>query len=137
MSIVRNEGVGALFRGALPRALWVAPVGAMNFAGQQLIPLARKYPPSLMSRDNSPLVFSVSSDACLHWPFLLLERVIPMHVAGYELAKRALAGPDAAAAAGGGGDGGASGGGAGPNGSGAARQNGQAEQQGELVAAGA
>lgn len=33
VSIVQKEGVGALFRGALPRALWVAPVGAMNFAG--------------------------------------------------------------------------------------------------------
>lgn len=87
MSIVRNEGVGALFRGALPRALWVAPVGAMNFAG-------------------------------------------------YELAKRALAGPDAAATANGGGNSGASSGGAGQHGSGTARQNSQVEQQGELVAAG-
>lgn len=33
VTIVRQEGVGALFKGALPRALWVAPVGAMNFAG--------------------------------------------------------------------------------------------------------
>lgn len=33
VTIVQQEGVGALFKGALPRALWVAPVGAMNFAG--------------------------------------------------------------------------------------------------------
>lgn len=28
--------MGALFKGALPRALWVAPLGAMNFAGYEL-----------------------------------------------------------------------------------------------------
>lgn len=33
VTIVKQEGVGALYKGALPRALWVAPVGAMNFAG--------------------------------------------------------------------------------------------------------
>ncbi len=32
-SIVREEGVGALWKGALPRACWTAPLGAMNFAG--------------------------------------------------------------------------------------------------------
>ena len=31
-----KEGVGALFKGALPRAAWVAPLGAMNFAGYEL-----------------------------------------------------------------------------------------------------
>ena len=35
-SILRNEGVLALWRGAAPRALWVAPLGAMNFAGYEL-----------------------------------------------------------------------------------------------------
>ena len=34
--ILATEGVGALFRGALPRALWVAPLGAMNFAGYEV-----------------------------------------------------------------------------------------------------
>jgi len=34
VSIVQKEGVGALFKGALARALWVAPVGALNFAGE-------------------------------------------------------------------------------------------------------
>lgn len=35
-SILRNEGVLALWRGAAPRAIWVAPLGAMNFAGYEL-----------------------------------------------------------------------------------------------------
>ncbi len=35
-SIVQKEGVGALFKGALPRAIWTAPLGAMNFAGAAL-----------------------------------------------------------------------------------------------------
>ena len=35
-SILRNEGVLALWRGAAPRAGWVAPLGAMNFAGYEL-----------------------------------------------------------------------------------------------------
>ncbi|BDA50895.1 probable S-adenosylmethionine mitochondrial carrier protein at C-terminar half [Coccomyxa sp. Obi] len=35
-SIVQKEGVGALFKGALPRAIWTAPLGAMNFAGYEL-----------------------------------------------------------------------------------------------------
>jgi Ca2+-binding EF-hand superfamily protein len=34
--IVKEEGPGALFKGALPRALWIAPLGAMNFAGYEL-----------------------------------------------------------------------------------------------------
>lgn len=36
-SIVQKEGIGALFKGALPRAIWTAPLGAMNFAGSHLI----------------------------------------------------------------------------------------------------
>ena len=36
-ALVRGEGVLALWRGALPRALWVAPMGAMNFAGTELM----------------------------------------------------------------------------------------------------
>lgn len=35
-AVVRNEGVGALFKGALPRGLWIAPVGAFNFAAYEL-----------------------------------------------------------------------------------------------------
>ena len=34
--LVKEEGPGVLFKGALPRALWIAPVGAMNFAGYEL-----------------------------------------------------------------------------------------------------
>jgi Mitochondrial carrier protein len=34
--ILKDEGVGALFKGAAPRALWIAPLGAMNFAGYEL-----------------------------------------------------------------------------------------------------
>ena len=30
---MREEGLGALWKGALPRACWTAPLGAMNFAG--------------------------------------------------------------------------------------------------------
>ncbi len=34
--------MGALFKGALPRACWVAPLGAMNFAGYELAKNALK-----------------------------------------------------------------------------------------------
>ncbi|KAK3251019.1 hypothetical protein CYMTET_39630 [Cymbomonas tetramitiformis] len=34
--ISKKEGALALFKGALPRAVWVAPLGAMNFAGYEL-----------------------------------------------------------------------------------------------------
>ena len=40
--ILKTEGVGALFKGALPRACWVAPLGAMNFAGYELAKNALK-----------------------------------------------------------------------------------------------
>ena len=30
-SIVQKEGIGALFKGGLVRAIWTAPQGAMNF----------------------------------------------------------------------------------------------------------
>eukprot|EP00241_Pyramimonas_parkeae_P001226 CAMPEP_0114246222 /NCGR_PEP_ID=MMETSP0058-20121206/12338_1 /TAXON_ID=36894 /ORGANISM="Pyramimonas parkeae, CCMP726" /LENGTH=568 /DNA_ID=CAMNT_0001359375 /DNA_START=363 /DNA_END=2069 /DNA_ORIENTATION=+ len=36
MMITKKEGPLALFKGALPRALWVSPLGAMNFAGYEL-----------------------------------------------------------------------------------------------------
>ncbi|GJN28523.1 hypothetical protein PR202_gb16662 [Eleusine coracana subsp. coracana] len=35
-SILRNEGPLGLFKGAIPRFFWVAPLGAMNFAGYEL-----------------------------------------------------------------------------------------------------
>jgi hypothetical protein len=35
-SILRNEGLQGLFKGAIPRFFWVAPLGAMNFAGYEL-----------------------------------------------------------------------------------------------------
>lgn len=35
-SILRNEGPLGLFKGAVPRFFWIAPLGAMNFAGYEL-----------------------------------------------------------------------------------------------------
>ncbi|KAM1470620.1 hypothetical protein ACFX11_041309 [Malus domestica] len=35
-SILRHEGPLGLFKGALPRFFWIAPLGAMNFAGYEL-----------------------------------------------------------------------------------------------------
>lgn len=35
-SIVHHEGPLGLFKGALPRFFWIAPLGAMNFAGYEL-----------------------------------------------------------------------------------------------------
>ncbi|CAM0950563.1 unnamed protein product [Alopecurus aequalis] len=35
-SILRNEGPLGLFKGAIPRFFWIAPLGAMNFAGYEL-----------------------------------------------------------------------------------------------------
>ncbi|KAF8091353.1 hypothetical protein N665_0447s0013 [Sinapis alba] len=35
-SILRHEGPLGLFKGAVPRFFWVAPLGAMNFAGYEL-----------------------------------------------------------------------------------------------------
>ncbi|KAL3520617.1 hypothetical protein ACH5RR_018766 [Cinchona calisaya] len=35
-SIVRHEGPLGLFKGAVPRFFWIAPLGAMNFAGYEL-----------------------------------------------------------------------------------------------------
>ena len=49
---MREEGLGALWKGALPRACWTAPLGAMNFAGAAplhaalLVPWASSYPVS-------------------------------------------------------------------------------------------
>lgn len=36
IAIVQKEGVLALFKGAVPRFFWIAPLGAMNFAGYEL-----------------------------------------------------------------------------------------------------
>ena len=36
VEIVRHETLTALFRGVLPRMMWIAPLGAMNFAGYEL-----------------------------------------------------------------------------------------------------
>ncbi|KAL1833067.1 hypothetical protein ACET3Z_002718 [Daucus carota] len=36
-SIIRQEGPLGLFKGAVPRFFWVAPLGAMNFAGYELL----------------------------------------------------------------------------------------------------
>ncbi|XP_027087050.1 calcium-dependent mitochondrial ATP-magnesium/phosphate carrier protein 1 [Coffea arabica] len=36
ISIVRHEGALGLFKGAVPRFFWIAPLGAMNFAGYEL-----------------------------------------------------------------------------------------------------
>ncbi|KAK8959411.1 hypothetical protein KSP40_PGU011038 [Platanthera guangdongensis] len=35
-TILRQEGPLGLFRGAIPRFFWIAPLGAMNFAGYEL-----------------------------------------------------------------------------------------------------
>ncbi|KAK6933319.1 Mitochondrial substrate/solute carrier, partial [Dillenia turbinata] len=35
-SILRHEGPMGLFKGAVPRFFWIAPLGAMNFAGYEL-----------------------------------------------------------------------------------------------------
>ncbi|OIV91386.1 hypothetical protein TanjilG_02004 [Lupinus angustifolius] len=35
-SILRHEGPLGLFKGAIPRFFWIAPLGAMNFAGYEL-----------------------------------------------------------------------------------------------------
>lgn len=35
-SIIRHEGPLGLFKGAVPRFFWIAPLGAMNFAGYEL-----------------------------------------------------------------------------------------------------
>lgn len=37
LSILRHEGPLGFFRGAVPRFFWVAPLGAINFAGYELI----------------------------------------------------------------------------------------------------
>ncbi|KAG2309125.1 hypothetical protein Bca4012_081955 [Brassica carinata] len=36
VSVLRHEGPLGLFKGAVPRFFWVAPLGAMNFAGYEL-----------------------------------------------------------------------------------------------------
>lgn len=36
VAIVKEEGLLALFKGAIPRFFWIAPLGAMNFAGYEL-----------------------------------------------------------------------------------------------------
>ncbi|XP_022745683.1 uncharacterized protein LOC111295996 [Durio zibethinus] len=36
LSIARHEGPLGLFKGAVPRFFWIAPLGAMNFAGYEL-----------------------------------------------------------------------------------------------------
>ncbi|KAK4356165.1 hypothetical protein RND71_025136 [Anisodus tanguticus] len=36
LSILRHEGPLGLFKGAIPRFFWIAPLGAMNFAGYEL-----------------------------------------------------------------------------------------------------
>lgn len=36
ISILRREGPLGLFKGAVPRFFWIAPLGAMNFAGYEL-----------------------------------------------------------------------------------------------------
>lgn len=36
LSILHHEGPVGLFKGAIPRFFWIAPLGAMNFAGYEL-----------------------------------------------------------------------------------------------------
>ena len=35
-NIMQKEGPGSLMKGCFPRMLWIAPLGAMNFAGYEL-----------------------------------------------------------------------------------------------------
>lgn len=37
LSIIRGEGPLGLFKGAVPRFLWIAPLGAINFAGYEIL----------------------------------------------------------------------------------------------------
>lgn len=53
-SILRHEGPLGLFKGAIPRFFWIAPLGAMNFAGYEL---ARK----AMNKNDDPVVAEASS----------------------------------------------------------------------------
>ncbi|XP_078445123.1 uncharacterized protein LOC144714278 [Wolffia australiana] len=48
VSILRDEGPLGLFKGAVPRFFWIAPLGAMNFAGYEL---ARKAMDEKASRE--------------------------------------------------------------------------------------
>lgn len=36
LAVLRHEGPLGLFKGAVPRFFWIAPLGAMNFAGYEL-----------------------------------------------------------------------------------------------------
>ncbi|KAL8108875.1 uncharacterized protein LOC141671758 isoform X2 [Apium graveolens] len=53
-SIIRQEGPLGLFKGAVPRFFWVAPLGAMNFAGYELLRKA-------MDGTNIPKVSAATS----------------------------------------------------------------------------
>ncbi|MCO5579468.1 hypothetical protein L7F22_033323 [Adiantum nelumboides] len=44
LTIVREEGLLGLFKGAVPRFFWIAPLGAMNFAGYELAKRAMDKP---------------------------------------------------------------------------------------------
>lgn len=46
-SILRKEGPLGLFKGAVPRFFWIAPLGAMNFAGYELAKKAMDQPESV------------------------------------------------------------------------------------------
>ncbi|KAL4189271.1 hypothetical protein AMTRI_Chr08g206140 [Amborella trichopoda] len=55
-TILRNEGPLGLFKGAVPRFFWIAPLGAMNFAGYELARKAMdksECPPDDLSRQKS------------------------------------------------------------------------------------
>jgi len=43
--IITKESFLALFRGVVPRMLWIAPLGAMNFAGYELAKRAMENDP--------------------------------------------------------------------------------------------
>ena len=36
LTIIQEQGLLGLFKGAVPRFFWIAPLGAMNFAGYEL-----------------------------------------------------------------------------------------------------
>lgn len=59
VNIVQKEGVGALFKGCVPRMVWTAPQGAMNFAGYELAKRALTAPqtpePDAVPAEGAPL----------------------------------------------------------------------------------
>jgi len=52
--MVSEEGLSSLYKGAAPRALWIAPLGAMNFAGYELAKAALNASPAAAAEVTAP-----------------------------------------------------------------------------------